>query len=97
MYVRVGVSNVLLDVHPESGKCNCGVSAIVRITLRDGTFHEDVGYGHAEGVRGKHAALEKVSMHVCRTAAHMNPSAKKRPLPTLSNEDSRRLAGYWGT
>ena len=68
MYVRAGVSNVLLDVHPESGKCNCGVSAIVRITLRDGTFHEDVGYGHAEGVRGKHAALEKVRMRVRRTA-----------------------------
>lgn len=48
-----------LDVHVESGRCNCGVSAIVRITLRDGTYHEDVGYGHAEGVRGKHAALEK--------------------------------------
>ena len=48
-----------LDVHPETNKCCCGVSAIVRITLRDGTFHEDVGYGHTEGVRGKHAALEK--------------------------------------
>lgn len=48
-----------LDVHPESGRCNCGVSAIVRITLRDGTYHEDVGYGHTEGARGKHAALEK--------------------------------------
>lgn len=46
-------------MHPESGRCNCGVSAIVRITLRDGTYHEDVGYGHTEGVRGKHAALEK--------------------------------------
>lgn len=48
-----------LDVHPETGKCQCGVSAIVRITLRDGTYHEDVGYGHTEGIRGKHAALEK--------------------------------------
>lgn len=48
-----------LDVEPETGRCQCGVSAIVRITLRDGAYHEDVGYGHAEGVRGKHAALEK--------------------------------------
>ncbi|WFD36597.1 DNA repair protein rad52 [Malassezia cuniculi] len=47
-----------LDVS-DAGRCNCGVSAIVRITLRDGTFHEDIGYGHCEGVRGKHAALEK--------------------------------------
>ncbi|WFD32218.1 SNAP receptor [Malassezia sp. CBS 17886] len=48
-----------LDVDPGSGRCNCGVSAIVRISLRDGSFHEDVGYGHVEGMRGKHAALEK--------------------------------------
>lgn len=48
-----------LDVQPETGRCQCGVSAIVRITLQDGAYHEDVGYGHAEGVRGKHAALEK--------------------------------------
>ncbi|WFD07179.1 SNAP receptor [Malassezia vespertilionis] len=32
-----------LDTHVETGKCNCGVSAVVRITLRDGTYHEDVG------------------------------------------------------
>ena len=48
-----------LDVQAETGRCQCGVSAIVRITLQDGAYHEDVGYGHAEGVRGKHAALEK--------------------------------------
>lgn len=63
-YVRVLTQ---LDVHPESGRCNCGVSAIVRITLRDGTYHEDVGYGHTEGARGKHAALEKVR---CVTSAY---------------------------
>lgn len=61
-YVRPAADQ--LDVHPESGRCNCGVSAIVRITLRDGTFHEDVGYGHIEGARGKHAALEKVGTHL---------------------------------
>lgn len=48
-----------LDVQPESARCSCGVSAVVRITLRDGTFHEDIGYGHCDGVRGKAAALEK--------------------------------------
>lgn len=31
----------------------------MRITLRDGTFHEDIGYGHCENVKMKHMALEK--------------------------------------
>eukprot|EP01130_Rhizamoeba_saxonica_P009058 TRINITY_DN367_c0_g1_i2.p1 TRINITY_DN367_c0_g1~~TRINITY_DN367_c0_g1_i2.p1 ORF type:complete len:108 (+),score=15.62 TRINITY_DN367_c0_g1_i2:249-572(+) len=28
-----------------NGRFNCSCSAIVRITLRDGTYHEDVGCG----------------------------------------------------
>lgn len=31
----------------------------MRVTLRDGTFHEDVGYGHIENCKGKAAAFEK--------------------------------------
>jgi DNA repair and recombination protein RAD52 len=31
----------------------------VRVTLKDGTFHEDVGYGHIENCKGKAAAFEK--------------------------------------
>lgn len=37
-----------------------GVTAIVRVQLRDGTFREDCGYGKAEGVKSKGDALEKV-------------------------------------
>lgn len=52
-----------------------GLSVIVRVTLRDGTFHEvrnfesqevgfakqlqDIGYGHIENCKGKAAAFEK--------------------------------------
>lgn len=47
-----------MDVSPD-GRVNCGVTAIVRVSLRDGTFHEDVGYGHCENIKGKAPALEK--------------------------------------
>ncbi|KAF8586842.1 recombination protein Rad52, partial [Ramaria rubella] len=48
-----------LDPHDEGRRWNCGVSAIVRVTLRDGVYHEDVGYGVADNVRSKGAALDK--------------------------------------
>jgi len=31
----------------------------VRVTLRDGTYHEDLGYGHIENCKGKATAFEK--------------------------------------
>ncbi|KAI9771329.1 MAG: DNA repair protein rad52 [Geoglossum simile] len=48
-----------VDESPTSGKISLGLSVIVRVTLRDGTFHEDVGYGHIENCKGKAAAFEK--------------------------------------
>lgn len=36
------------------------VSAIVRVTLQDGCYHEDVGHGHCENMKGRAAAIEKV-------------------------------------
>lgn len=48
-----------VDVTSE-GKYNVGVSAIVRISLRDGSSHEDVGYGRMENCVTKGDALEKV-------------------------------------
>ncbi|PWN44038.1 Rad52/22 double-strand break repair protein, partial [Ceraceosorus guamensis] len=41
------------------GKVRIGMSCIIRITLRDGTFHEDVGYGAMEGSKHKGQAFEK--------------------------------------
>lgn len=32
----------------------------MRVTLRDGVFHEDVGYGMLENSKSKGAALDKV-------------------------------------
>ncbi|OIR57559.1 MAG: DNA repair and recombination protein RAD52/RAD22 [Amphiamblys sp. WSBS2006] len=38
---------------------SAGCSCITRITLSDGTFHEDVGYGSCENVKTRAMALEK--------------------------------------
>ncbi|XP_036006695.1 DNA repair protein RAD52 homolog isoform X2 [Fundulus heteroclitus] len=42
-----------------NGKFYVGVSAFVKVQLKDGAFHEDVGYGVSEGMRSKALALEK--------------------------------------
>lgn len=47
------------DEHPQTAKVSLGLSVIVRVTLRDGTFHEDIGYGHIENCAGKAKAFEK--------------------------------------
>ncbi|XP_074534368.1 DNA repair protein RAD52 homolog [Halichoeres trimaculatus] len=42
-----------------NGKFYVGVSAFIKVQLKDGAFHEDVGYGVSEGLRSKALALEK--------------------------------------
>lgn len=42
-----------------NGKFYVGVSATVRAQLRDGAFHEDIGYGQSEGMRSKALSIEK--------------------------------------
>lgn len=39
------------------GRYSCGFSAIVRITLKDGSYHEDIGYGQSENQKSKAVAL----------------------------------------
>ncbi|KAI1340396.1 hypothetical protein F5Y15DRAFT_415285 [Xylariaceae sp. FL0016] len=48
-----------VDEHPQTLRISLGLSVIVRVTLRDGTYHEDIGYGHIENAKGKAAAFEK--------------------------------------
>ncbi|KAG0738786.1 hypothetical protein G6F57_002557 [Rhizopus arrhizus] len=43
----------------ETGRINLGVSVTVRITLKDGTYHEDIGYGSSENTKSKAIAFEK--------------------------------------
>lgn len=47
------------DENPTSQRVSIGLSVIVRVTLRDGTYHEDVGYGSIENAKGKAMAFEK--------------------------------------
>ncbi|POS74405.1 recombination protein rad52 [Diaporthe helianthi] len=48
-----------VDEDPKTNRVSLGLSVVVRVTLRDGTFHEDIGYGHIENCKGKAAAYEK--------------------------------------
>ncbi|EPS31197.1 hypothetical protein PDE_06152 [Penicillium oxalicum 114-2] len=48
-----------VEENENTGKVSLGLSVIVRVTLKDGTFHEDIGYGHIENCKGKAAAFEK--------------------------------------
>ncbi|MCJ1308461.1 DNA repair protein rad52 [Agyrium rufum] len=48
-----------VDENQATGKICLGLSVIVRVTLRDGSHHEDIGYGHIENCKGKAAAFEK--------------------------------------
>ena len=58
----VNLTTDFIDFSEESKKFTVGVTAIVRVTLRDGVFHEDVGYGMLENSKSKGAALDKVRL-----------------------------------
>ncbi|KIW15186.1 hypothetical protein PV08_05231 [Exophiala spinifera] len=48
-----------VDENTQTGKISLGLSVVVRVTLKDGTHHEDIGYGQVENAKGKAAAFEK--------------------------------------
>lgn len=54
----ISVQVDFLDV-AASGRVSLGLSVVVRITIRDGTFHEDFGYGFIENAKNKAMAFEK--------------------------------------
>lgn len=54
------VKNVIVDFLDErQGKFSVGCTAIVRVTLSNGTYREDIGYGTVENERRKAAAFER--------------------------------------
>ncbi|KAH8103106.1 RAD52 DNA repair protein [Cristinia sonorae] len=55
----VNLTTDFVDFSEETKRYNVGVTAIVRVTLRDGVFHEDIGYGMLENAKSKGAALDK--------------------------------------
>jgi len=56
----ISVTTDFCDICQETKRVNVGVTAVVKIILKDGTFHEDVGYGTADNLKSKGAALDKV-------------------------------------
>ncbi|KAJ9659311.1 DNA repair protein rad52 [Neophaeococcomyces mojaviensis] len=48
-----------VDENAQKGTISIGLSVVVRVTLRDGTYHEDTGYGGIENCKSKIAAFEK--------------------------------------
>ncbi|PGH16447.1 hypothetical protein AJ79_01778 [Helicocarpus griseus UAMH5409] len=48
-----------VDENPNTAKISLGLSVIMRVTLKDGTYHEDIGYGHCENSKSKALAFEK--------------------------------------
>ncbi|KAI7858377.1 Rad52/22 double-strand break repair protein [Circinella umbellata] len=64
--LTVDFVSIAMDEHDE--RVNVGVSAIVRITLKDGTFHEDIGYGSMENSKSKAAAMEKAKKEAATDA-----------------------------
>ncbi|KAF2718205.1 hypothetical protein K431DRAFT_348900 [Polychaeton citri CBS 116435] len=57
-----------VDENATNGKISLGLSIVVRVTLRDGSFHEDIGYGHIENCKGKAAAFEKAKKEAATDA-----------------------------
>lgn len=54
------VKSVIVDFLDErQGKFSIGCTAIVRVSLENGTFREDIGYGTVENERRKAAAFER--------------------------------------
>lgn len=88
------VSHSQVDENPQNGKVSLGLSIVVRITLKDGTFHEvklfsstykalfkfiqDIGYGSIENGKGKAASFEKAKKEAATDGL-------KRALRTFGN------------
>jgi DNA repair and recombination protein RAD52 len=60
----ISINVDFIDFSEESKRYNVGVTAIVRVTLRDGVYHEDVGYGLLENSKSKGTAIDKVRIYL---------------------------------
>ena len=49
-------------IQTQKGSFNVGVTAIIRVELKDGTYREDIGYGVCEGQKSMALSLEKVGL-----------------------------------
>lgn len=56
----ISLTTDFIDFNEESRRYTVGTTAIIRVTLRDGVYHEDIGYGMLENSKSKGGALDKV-------------------------------------
>jgi len=63
------VRNVHIDFMDErEGKTTMSCTVIVRVTLKDGTYHEDIGCGSIENMKSKATAIQKVKKEAATDA-----------------------------
>ncbi|KZT04465.1 recombination protein Rad52 [Laetiporus sulphureus 93-53] len=74
----VNLTTDFIDYSEETRRFTVGVTAVVKVTLRDGVYHEDIGYGSLENSKSKGAALDK-----CKKEAVTD--AVKRALRNFGN------------
>jgi len=65
-----------------------GVSAIVRVELKNGSYHEDIGFGEAINIKGRGAALQKAKKEAVTDAT-------KRALRYFGNGLGNCLRNAW--
>jgi DNA repair and recombination protein RAD52 len=55
----VSIETDYFEEDRQSKRANVGIAVVVRVTLRDGTYHEDVGYGIVANGQSKGTAFQK--------------------------------------
>ncbi|GBC03927.1 hypothetical protein RclHR1_00540037 [Rhizophagus clarus] len=64
----VDITVDFIDCNHDTGKFSIGVAVTCRVTLKDGTYHEDIGYGSCDNLKSKAGALEKAKKEAATDA-----------------------------
>lgn len=89
------VTNQTIDfVDHYNGRYYVGVSAKVQVQLKDGVFHEDIGYGVSEGMKSKALSIEKARKEAVTDGLKRALKSFGNALGNcLSNKDYLRFIG----
>ncbi|CAI2182495.1 14510_t:CDS:2, partial [Funneliformis geosporum] len=64
----INITVDFVDCNQDTGRFSIGVAVTCRVTLKDGTFHEDIGYGSCENLKSKAGAFEKAKKEAATDA-----------------------------
>ncbi|KAK7026886.1 DNA repair protein rad52 [Halocaridina rubra] len=89
------VTNQTIDfVDHYNGRYYVGISARVKVQLKDGVFHEDIGYGVSEGMKSKALSIEKARKEAVTDGLKRALKSFGNALGNcLSNKDYLRFIG----